>query len=633
MDFFAQQDRARRNTKLLVFYFVCAVVTITAGVYVGLAAVLEWRHSRWGEARWLWQPTLLAYSVVGTLAVIGFGTLVKLIELRAGGSAVADSLGGQLIQPNTSDPDERRVLNVVEEMAIASGVPVPQTYLLPQEDAINAFAAGYSPGDSVVGVTRGCIRHLNRDELQGAIAHEFSHILNGDMRLNLRLMGLLHGILCLALIGRFLLRSSGNSSRSSRSEKGGNVIASVGVVLYAIGSLGAFFGALIKAAVSRQREFLADASSVQFTRNPDGMAGALKKIGGLAAGSFLQHPNADLASHMYFANGVTGARLGAFATHPRLVDRILAIEPTFDGKFPRLPVGRASVPAPVSSTSPAGARRSAIPVPVFLAAAGGPTPQRLAYAADVRVALPAELLEAVQNPLSATAVVMGLLLSRDPGARQSQGAGLADLLDGPSAAELNRLQSVVETVPRRLRLPLLLLSAPALRELSPEQFTRFETTVQYLIEHDAQMELFEFTLQHFIRRQLAPTFHPVPRRAAQFYSLRALTAECVTLLSALAHVSGEGADVREAAFRRGLGPLGLDGEPPGLRPLTDCGVDQVGAALDRLNELTPMLKKVVLAACVEVVAHDGLIQTDEAELLRAIADALDCPIPPVISGV
>lgn len=633
MDFFAHQDRARRNTKLLVFYFACAVFAITAGVYLGLAAIFEWRHQRWAELHWLWQPMLLLYAVTGTLAVIGFGTLVKMIELRAGGRVVADSLGGRLIQPSTSDPDERRLLNVVEEMAIASGVPVPQTYVLPREDGINAFVAGYSPGDSVVGVTRGCIRHLTRDELQGVIAHEFSHILNGDMRLNLRLIGLLHGILCLALIGRFLLRSGGNSNRSSRSEKGGNVIALAGLVLYVVGSLGAFFGALIKAAVSRQREFLADASSVQFTRNPDGMAGALKKIGGLAAGSRLEHPNADLASHMYFASGVTGAWLNAFATHPRLVDRILAIEPAFDGKFPRLPVAPASASQPASVTSSPAARRSAIPTPVFLAAASGPTPQRLAYATDFREALPAELHEAVQSPLSASVVVLGMLLSRDAASRQSQWAGVNEVLDDPSAAELNRLQPVVDAVPRRFRLPLLLLLAPVLRELSPEQFVRFETTVQYLIEHDAQMELFEFTLQHFIRRQLAPTFHPVPRRAAQFYSLRPLTQECGTLLSALAYVSGEDGFVRDEAFRRGVTALGGAREVLSLKPLTSCGVDQVGAALDRLNELTPALKKVVLGACAEVVAHDGLIRTDEAELLRAISDALDCPVPPVISGV
>ncbi len=633
MDFFAHQDRARRNTKILVFYFACAVVAITAGVYLGLAAVFEWREQRWTQLHWLWRPSLLLYSTLGTLAVIGFGTLIKVVELRAGGSAVANSLGGRLLQPNTADPAERRLLNVVEEMALASGVPVPQTYLLPHEDSINAFAAGYSPGDSVVGVTRGCIRHLTRDELQGVIAHEFSHILNGDMRLNLRLIGLLHGILCLALIGRFLLRGSGNVRRRSSRESGGNVLVLVGLVLFVIGSVGAFFGALIKAAVSRQREFLADAASVQFTRNPDGMAGALKKIGGLVEGSRIEHPNADLASHMYFASGVGSNWFGTFATHPALVDRIRAIDPNFDGKFPRLAPSPPAVPGfPVSARTSAPPQ---VPFPAvaFLAADAGPTPQGIAFAADFCDALPDELRDATRNPLAASLLVLGMLLSRDANARLAQRSGLDDLLEPPTRAELDRLQASLDALPRRHRLPLLLLTAPALRELSPEQFANFESAVQFLVEHDAQVELFEFTLQHFIRRQLAPAFSPQPRRVPQIYTLRTLTLDCGTLLSALAHLSGADDAARNEAFQRGLAALG---DVPGLivlKPLEACGVDQVGHALDRLNDLTPTLKKVVLSACVNVVAHDGLIQPDEAELLRAIADALDCPIPQLITGI
>jgi Zn-dependent protease with chaperone function len=640
VDFFAHQERARRRTKLLVFYFACAVFLITAGVYLGLAAVIETRGRNWVEVEvddgWrgrLWQPMLLLYSTFGTLGVIAFGAVVKMVELRAGGSVVAESVGGRLVPPNTPDPEQRRLLNVVEEMAIASGVPVPQAYLLSEEPGINAFAAGYTPGDCVVGVTRGCLRHLSRDELQGVIAHEFSHILNGDMRLNLRLIGLLNGILSLAMIGRLLLRSGGGSSRNSSRDSGGGVLVFLGLVLYLLGSIGVFFGSLIKAAVSRQREFLADAAAVQFTRNPDGLAGALKKIGGLGQGSVLGHPNADVASHMYFASGIGTNWFNAFATHPPLVERIRVLDPQFDGKFPRPgPAAGPSLASPTPVRAAAGPR-SPIPAGAFLATAGGLAPQLLAFAADFRDTLPDELRQAAREPLSASALALGMLLSRDPAARESQRAGLEDLLDQATREELERLQPFLDALPRGHRLPLLLLAAPALRGLSAEQFTAWETAIQDLIEHDAQIELFEFTLQHFLRRQLAPAYQPQPRRAAQLYSLRGVVAECGTLLSALAHLSGEEGPARDEAFQRGVAALGELPQALALEPLSACGVERVGQALDRLNDLTPPLKKVVLGACVNVVAHDGMIQADEAELLRAIADALDCPIPPFIAGL
>ena len=260
-------------------------------------------------------------------------------------------LGGRLVNPAQPDPDERKLLNVVEEMAIASGIPVPQVYVLPEEKGINAFAAGHSTSDAVVAVTQGALRLLTRDELQGVIGHEFSHILNGDMRLNLRLMGLIFGILCLAVIGRVLLHVRGGG-------KDKNPLPLLGLVLVLMGWVGVFFGRLIQAAVSRQREFLADASAVQFTRNPAGLAGALKKIGGLSYGSKLKNAHAGEASHMFFGNGMGGSFLGLMETHPPLAERILALEPDFDGEFPRtvLEVPRRSArqlrdPAPIPGHS------------------------------------------------------------------------------------------------------------------------------------------------------------------------------------------------------------------------------------------------------------------------------------------
>src|ERR1017187_9512771 len=327
MDFFERQDLARRNTKLLVVYFVLGVAMLILAVYAATLAIFTGVASRHHHVydeqvqMALWNPQLFFGAALGTLAVIALGSGFKTLELAQGGSTVATMLGGRLVDPATSDPDERKLRNVVEEMAIAAGVPVPQIYLLPDEHGINAFAAGHSTSDAVVAVPAGAMKLLTRDELQGVIGHEFSHILNGDMRLNLRLMGILFGILCLAIIGRILLQVRSGSSRDR------NPLPLLGLILLLLGWVGVFFGRLIQAAVSRQREFLADASSVQFTRNPAGIAGALKKIGGLGeTGSRLRASHAQEASHMFFGNGMAEPLFSLLATHPPLEERIRAID-------------------------------------------------------------------------------------------------------------------------------------------------------------------------------------------------------------------------------------------------------------------------------------------------------------------
>src|ERR1022692_3639220 len=320
MDFFERQDQARRNTKLLVVYFILGVAMLIVAVYAATLAIFTGvasrHHHRYDEQvqMVLWNPQLFLGAAVGTLAVIALGSGFKTLELAQGGSTVATMLGGRLVDPTTANPDERKLRNVVEEMAIAAGVPVPQVYLLPEERAINAFAAGHSTSDAVVAVTAGAVKLLTRDELQGVIGHEFSHILNGDMRLNLRLMGIIFGILCLAVIGRVLLYTRGRSSKDK------NPLPLLGLALLVIGWIGVLFGRLIQAAVSRQREFLADASSVQFTRNPLGLSGALQKIGGY--GSVMASPHASDASHLFFANALTESFMEAMATHPPLEQRI-----------------------------------------------------------------------------------------------------------------------------------------------------------------------------------------------------------------------------------------------------------------------------------------------------------------------
>src|SRR5437016_2842902 len=441
MDFFERQEQAHHNTRLLVIYFSAGVALLIATVYLAVLLIfagVSSRHPRYYRydndqpAISLWNPRLFFGVAIGTLSVIVLGSLFNTAELAQGGSVVATNLGGRLVNPSTTDPNERKLLNVVEEMAIAAGVPVPQVYLLPEERGINAFAAGHSTSDAVVAVTEGAVKLLTRDELQGVMGHEFSHILNGDMRLNLRLMGIVFGIVCLAVIGRILLQTRSGNSRDR------NPLPLLGLALVILGWVGVFFGRLIQAAVSRQREFLADASSVQFTRNPAGLAGALKKIGGLSYGSKLEAAHAAEASHMFFGDGMGESFLHLMDTHPPLSDRIRAIDPSFEGTFPLVSSAELDSGAAVSAAFPgvspelallaglSAGRRDARPPTRPVAARAvlpnmaNPTTLHLRYAEGLRGAIPPSLQAAARESLGASALIYALLLSGDETVRQRQ---------------------------------------------------------------------------------------------------------------------------------------------------------------------------------------------------------------------
>ena len=270
MNFFEHQEVARRKTGLLVATFSVGVLAIVAIVVIVVGALIASDTGTMPGIQWyLENPGLVAGVSLVTVGIIGTASLVRTVSLRSGGGKVAMQLGGTPIGPDTTDPKRRRLINVVEEMAIASGVPMPDVYVLENDAGLNAFAAGTSIDDAVVAVTRGCLERLTRDELQGVIAHEFSHILNGDMRLNLKLVGVLFGLLALGLIGRTVLRSMHfRRIGSSKRDGGVAVVAAIGLALFILGYIGVFFGRLMKAAVSRQREYLADASAVQFTLTP-----------------------------------------------------------------------------------------------------------------------------------------------------------------------------------------------------------------------------------------------------------------------------------------------------------------------------------------------------------------------------
>ncbi|MDA1307776.1 MAG: M48 family metallopeptidase, partial [Acidobacteria bacterium] len=438
--FFEHQDRARRSTTRLVVLFGLAVLAIIVSIELLLAATMGYlsRNPDTGAVDWtaVTDPQLIVVSVIGTLIIVGGGSLFKMAQLRGGGPVVAEQLGGRLLTSGANDPIEQRLLNVVEEMAIASGTPTPPVYMLDHEDGINAFAAGFSPNDAVIGVTKGTATRLTRDELQGVIAHEFSHILNGDMRLNLRLMGLLHGILIIGMLGYYVLRISFYSGGGRRSKDGnsGVPIMAIGAGLAVIGFAGTFFGNLIKAAVSRQREYLADASAVQFTRQPDGIAGALKKIGGFAKGSSIQHPNAPEASHMFFGRATSGFS-AMFATHPSLDDRIRRIDPSWDGTFPENVArtdatldavaasgasGFAGEASTASAAAPTKVSASVLnpAVSEAVGSIGQPGPAHLAYAAAILRDMPDVLLSSAREPYGARAVIYTLLLDSRPAMRE-----------------------------------------------------------------------------------------------------------------------------------------------------------------------------------------------------------------------
>jgi Zn-dependent protease with chaperone function len=639
-DFFDRQDAARRNTTRLVVLFVLAVVAIMVSIHVLLAGAFGYLayDARTGGPGWslLFDPAIASLAVIGTLIVVGGGSLFKIVQLRGGGQVIAEQLGGRLLNPDTTDPSERQLMNVVEEMAIAAGTTAPPVYLLDQEDGINAFAAGFTPGEAVIGVTRGAARRLSRDELQGVIAHEFSHILNGDMRLNIRLIGLLHGILIVGMLGYFVLRMTAFSGRARRSRNQGNPLPllAIGVGLMVVGFFGTFFGNLIKAAVSRQREFLADAAAVQFTRQPGGIAGALKKIGAWAAGSAIRSPNAPEASHMFFGRATSG--FGAlFSTHPPLPTRIRRIEPSWDGTFPDVtpvepagPPGTAR-PAAVAGFAPDGdAGRVAGQATLALDEVGRPSQAHVRYAERLLDSLPGGIRAAAHEPYGARALIYTLLLDRDAALRTKQLQHLQQAADPGVFEETLRLAPVVARLETHARLPVIEIALPALRSLTPAEYRRFKQNVAVLVEADEGIDLFEWSLQRILLHGLDAHYDDAKPTRVRHERLAPLQPQCEVLLSMLARAGHRDAQAAARAFEAGRQALGLP--EARMRGAGEADLDALDAALTDLEEAAPQVKRRVLEAVVACIAADRQISVAEAELLRAISSSLGVPMPPLL---
>jgi len=674
MNFFEAQDRARQRTKWLVLLFVLAVGgTILGGYAAALAAIQSggqsrhvqdsyWqyqRSARWPEGRFQhpwWDPQVFAWVTLGTLGIVGAASLYKWSQMRDGGSAIAELVGGRAVDLKTSDLRERKLLNVVEEMSIASGIPMPAVYVLEDEPGLNAFAAGLTTADAAVAVTRGTLDKLTRDELQGVIAHEFSHILNGDMRLNVRITSIVFGILVIGLLGRGLLRSlSYGRVRSSGNKKDNSVVVllAIGLALIIIGYVGYFFGRMIQAAVSRQREFLADASAVQFTRNPGGISGALKKIGGYALGGTMINNHAGELGHFFIAQAFRSNFGGLWATHPPLDERIRAVDPSWDGKLfeppevvdiahesfatagfggghrytaeetlQRVHAAPADLPPPLRPATPVAFKPAAV-----VADIGALTDSHFRHAQLLLDSIPARLREGTRDPASAQVLVYGLLLNGDRAARDQQLALVARHAGQAAADELTGLRPVLSVLDPVARLPLLQLALPALRSLDAVALDRFATTLDELVHADNRVTPFEYALQKMLLHQLQLAKKPAQR--VQFDSFDAVRTEIAVVLSSLATISSKDT---ATAFAAGAAQLPLLAGQLALLPPPACGLEQVDVALDKLAVSSLPIKKRLLIATAHAIASDGTVSVEEGELYRALAATLDVPMPQLSSA-
>lgn len=581
---------------------------------------------------WLWIS-------IGVVGVVGTASVYKYLSLQAGGRTIAEALGGSLIHQNTQDPKQRRLLNVVEEMAIASGMPVPPVYLIP-EPSINAFAAGFGTDDAVIGINQGTLDLLDRTELQGVVAHEFSHILNGDTNINLRLIAILHGILFIGMIGYGLARAGGYS------RKNGMPLVALGVGLLIVGYGGTFFGNMIKAAVSRQREYLADASAVQFTRDPNGIADALKKIGGHTMGSTMTSSAAEEASHMFFGAAAKKFAGNIMATHPPLDQRILAIEPNWNGKF-TTPTGvtadhssfrhRQSATAQAAAAAPFA---GAVPVsqaaaPMQVQAAPDDIIEQVGTISDDSIVVAKRLIneqsdnlaDAAHDPFEARALVYAMLIATDEHIAQQQLAFIAEQAEAGVPPHVTRLLPNVRNTDRAHLLTLLDMSMPALKELSYAQYKRFSRNAASLITADATVDVFEWVLHRLLTKELYPQFEGPQNYHGRISSIAKVADDAAKLLSILASHAHDDVQEQLKAYRVGAEQLGLD-HPFAKQDRFDY--QRMNAALGNLRKLKPLVKPTLLKACAATVLADGEVSADEGALLQGVAATLDCPIPPSI---
>lgn len=641
MNFFEAQDRARKNTnRLILLLFLAVVVLIVFANFVAFLISYFILPDREGattinpdylfntiQSYYSWE--LLIIISTGVCLMVITGSMIKMVNLSDGGDTVARMLGGRLIQGGTTDLKLKRLLNVVEEMAIAAGMPVPRVYLL-DDSSINAFAAGRSPANAVIGVTRGTITHLSRDELQAVIAHEFSHILNGDMLLNLRLTGLVHGIILLGSSGYHMLHGEKQpgGGRGSRDP----IVYVFGIIFLVAGYAGTVLGQWIKAAVSRQREYLADASAVQFTRNKDGIVGALKKIGGLNAGSFIESPAAPEYSHAYFANGISSVWQSLNATHPPLPGRIRKIEPTWDGVYLDIGVNQPTQPNSQNSSASKSGAGLAITAAILTSAEqaisqiGTINEENVEYVHQLIHQIPESLRNAAQNSYTARAVVYVLLIREQENTTEAW-KSLLQHADKRMADLSMELFDASDNLDARYKLPLLELCVNALRELSTNQYIEFERSVNQIIMLDNKVDLNEWVIQRLVLQQLDEYFNLRTPAKAQYSSLAAVKNSAGILLSLIAYVKHKDDNSAKQVFDQAMQKTDMKGL--NFIPRKAFSLDKFNQSLDELMQLKPLVKPKILKACIEIILVGGKATAREIELVRTISSCLDSPMPPM----
>ncbi len=641
MNFFGYQEQARKNSAILVALFIVAVLLITVAVYFaivfGIAAgqlFVDQRATVGFTLEDLWSLKLFYWSSGITLAVILGGSAWRVHQLtEGGGAAVARMLGGNQLPAASRNPLDRRVLNVVEEMAIASGLPVPPVFIL-EQSGINAFAAGFTPSDAVIGVTRGAIELLNRDQLQGVIAHEFSHILNGDTAMKMRMMGLLFGITLVSDLGIAMMTMK-RTARYSKDRGFHPALIVIGFLLFIVGTVGVVMADLIKRAVSRQREFLADASAVQFTRNPSGIADALKVIGGYKNGSKVNHSATGQASHFFFGNAIKSWYASDWwATHPPLDERIRRIEPGFRGKFDKVDYRSRSL---ANSTQASAELMVAADDQVAVASispehvlsrVGAPDLDSMQEATLLMARMPGRIRDFSHDPYTARAAVFAMLLDRDSAKRKVQLQVLEKAADPNVFRETLEIQSEIGALSPELRLPLAEMVIPALKELSPQQYKSFKRAVGATIKADHAVTLFEFVLYRVLIRRLDGFFGRSSSPIVKYHRIQAVLPHVTVLLALLAR-TGHGENAQQV-YAESMSLL-VEGDHL-LPERKDARLSHFDRALTELNMATPQLKESILKAAVHCVVCNGVISVKEGELLRAVADGLDCPLPPLIEG-
>ncbi len=658
MDFFAQQAKVRRSSRTLVLLFITAVLSIVIAVDLICAFLL-------GVGL---RPLPLLGVSAAVLAVIGLCTAYRVASLAGGGSAVAQGMHAVEVPADTTNPQWQRLRNVIEEVAIASGVPVPDIYVMQDETAINAFAAGYTPADAVVCVTQGCLDQLDRDELQGVIAHEFSHVLNGDMRLNIRLIGLLFGIMAIGLIGRFMIY--GGSGRSRRD--GGNV-ALAGLALLIVGGIGLFFGKMIQAAVARSRESLADASAVQFTRQTSGIAGALKKIAAFEQGSQLQSPRRDEVRHMLFGDAEMSSM---FATHPPIIQRIQALEPGFKpeeldayvkqwlarggdpnsidlhaepspwqqglheaavadgdlnvgGALPGFPSMQAGGAKPIGGVIPTAGAELAITAAAVAAQVGTPGSDDYHAATQLHAQIPPALAAAARDPRGALAVVLALAASDHPELMAKQLQTVTQAFDAALAGAVSSLAAQIADLHPMLRLPLAQLAFPTLKRRPRPDVMAFVKALDGLVHADGQVDLDEYCLSKLVQAQVVAALDPAANFKAGARKLVDLQDDLRDLAALVAHFGNDDDDDAQRAFQTALAEALPNAQ------LMYAVPDDWQAALDRslaaLQQLAPEGKQLTVQALTRAIAADGKVSVAESELLRVVCAVLGCPLPPLLS--